>query len=195
MYPVIVSFFTEDWKYPEHAKRLEAECDSLGLRSYIREMPSRKGYIENSCIKPFFIRDCLEKFKSPILWIDVDGSIFAKPDFFLETDWDFQAKRMKPPRKRFYHVGTMWFNYNDRVREFVSAWCARTGDMTDESALDQTLKSRNWDLKHRDIPEEYFRILHRNIIPEGTVIGHRLSEWESKSEQADKFNKYESEIG
>lgn len=195
MYPTIVSFYTQDWLYPQHAKRLRRECLNLELDCRIKEKPSQNGYIQNCCIKPFFIRECLQELKKPVLWIDVDGSIIAKPDFFLDTDWDFQARRMRPPRTRLYHVGTMWFNYNDQVLEFVDEWCRRTGDMTDESSLDQTFKFKQWELRHRDIPEEYFKILRRENEVKDGVIFHRLSNSESKRQQTEAFNEYERKFG
>lgn len=193
MLPLIVSYYTNDWEYPEHAKRLRSECVALGLEHFIIEVESKNSYIKNCCLKPFFIRNCLNTFDRPVLWVDVDGSILKKPDFFLDTNWDFQARRMGPDRKRMYHVGTIWVNYTPQALRFVDAWCERTGDMTDESSLDQTLKSQVWDLRHRDIPPEYF-VINRKPDPK-TVILHRLSSGESKKNEYDKFVLYEKEIG
>ena len=196
MYPVIVSFFTKDWVYPKHAERLKKECDALGLESVIRELPSRNGYIQNTCHKPFFIRKCLEELKRPVLWIDVDGSIYSKPDFFLDTDYDFQARKMNPKhRKRTWHVGTMWFNYTPAMLTFIEEWCRRTGDMTDESALDQTWKRKEWGLRTREVPAEYFHIIRREPPPPEIVIGHRLSKGASKRKQTPYFEAYERRNG
>lgn len=196
MYPLVVSFFTDDWGYPRHAERLRAECDRLGLDHRIERRESRGGYLQNSCIKPEFIRECLQAGR-PVLWIDVDGSIFAKPDWFLDTNWDFQARKMdKKTRKREWHVGTLWFNPTPQTLEFVDAWVDRTGDMTDESALDQVWKSRDWNLRTRDIPADYFVILRDGRPrPPKCVIGHRLSKGESKAQQMPEAMRYEREVG
>lgn len=194
---MVVSFYTHDWQYPTHANRLQQECESLGLDYRIEEHQSRGGYIENSCIKPFFLRKCLREECRPILWIDVDGSIFKPPIFFLDDGFDFQARKMNPEqRKRIWHVGTIYLNPTPATMAFVDAWCERTGDMTDESALDQTWKSREWNLRTRDIPPEYFFIAksERNIPP-NTVIAHRLSNGASKRKQTPIFNRYEEVIG
>ena len=195
--PLVVSFFTNDWQYPAHGLRLEKECQALGLDYRIEEHASRGGYIENSCIKPFFIRKCLQEEKRPVLWVDVDGSILKPPVFFLDLNYDFQARKINSAhRKRIWHVGTMWFNPTPETMDFVDEWCARTGDMTDESALDQTWKSRQWPLRTRDIPSEYFHILERNRPPlDEVVIAHRLSNGPSKQKQAPIFNRYEEIIG
>lgn len=192
MYPLVVSFFTKDWEYSQHATRLREECKQLGLDSYIVEVESTGSYIKNCCIKPFFLRNCLKTFNRPILWIDVDGSIYKKPDYFLDTNWDFQAKKMPKSRSRIYHVGTIWINNTPQALEFLDKWCEKTGDMTDESSLDQTLKSKDWDLRHRDIPPEYFVI---GLKTEETVILHRLSRGESKRKERELFTKYEQQFG
>lgn len=195
MYPVIVSFYTKDWKYPQHAQRLKKECEALGLEYMIEERPSKGGYIQNCCIKPFFILDCLKKGR-PVLWIDVDGSILQKPDFFLDHSFDFQARKMPETRRRTWHVGTMYFNPTAKTLKFVQAWCENTGDMTDESSLDQTFKSKDWGLSVRNIPSEYFRVLKPNEQPSaGDVICHRLSNGQSKQQQTRQFEQYEKEIG
>lgn len=195
--PLIISFFTPDWEYEAHSKRLIKECDSLGLEHRIERRESRGGYIQNSCIKPFYIRECLQEAKRPVLWVDVDGSIFKPPVFFLSGDFDFQARKMDPKyRRRTWHVGTMWFNYTPAMLEFIEAWCNRTGDMTDESALDQTWKARDWGLRTREVPPGYFFILREGRpIPTTTVIAHRLSKGESKKDQTRQFNEYERLIG
>ena len=195
--PLIVSYFTNDWCYPAHAMRLANECEALGLDYRIEELPSRGGYIQNSCHKPAFILRCLKESKRPVLWVDVDGSIYAPPTFFLEPGFDFQARKMNPlTRRRIWHVGTLWFAPTEASMEFIEAWVARTGDMTDESALDQVWKSKEWPLRTRDIPAEYFHILPRNERPPaGTVIAHRLSDSASKRAQTAAFESYERLIG
>jgi len=196
-FPLIVSFFTPDWEYETHSKRLAKECEELRLDYRIERQESRGGYIQNSCIKPFYIRECLREAKRPVLWLDVDGSIFKPPAYTLRDDLDFQARKMDPTRRRrIWHVGTMWFNYTPKMLAFIDEWCARTGDMTDESSLDQTFKSRNWNLRTRDLPAEYFFIIRKeDRIPKNVVIGHRLSSGESKKEQTKAFNEYERLIG
>lgn len=193
-FPLVISFFTDDWEYPAHAERLKKECDALRLQSRIERRESKGGYIQNTCIKPFFIRECLRDAKRPVLWIDVDGSILKPPTYFLDTNYDFQAKKMNPRfRTRTWHVGTMWFNYTPQMLAFIDAWCDQTGDMTDESALDQVYKRKEWGIRVRDIPQEYFFIWRGRVgkFPRRVVIGHRLSDGESKREQTFLFNEYE----
>lgn len=193
---LIVSFYTADWEYPAHGARLRKECDALGLRHRIEELPSRRSYLQNCCLKPAYIQRCLEDAKEPVLWVDVDGSIFRSPDFFSDADlYDFQAKRItSPKRTRVWHVGTMWWNYTDASRDFIARWVANTGASTDESAIEATWREGHA-LRHRDIPQSYFEILRDGLPPKpGTVIGHRLSKGESKKVECPLAEKYEREV-
>jgi hypothetical protein len=179
-YPLLISFYTNDWCYPDHARRLEAECQALGLDYRIEKRFTTGSYLKNTCIKPKFILDCFED--RPLLWVDVDASIYKRPDFFLQRGFDFQAKRIENlNRRRSWHVGTMYFEPNDKMREFFNDWIKNLR-VTDESAFEQTW--RNWadKLIFRSIPKAYFEIEPDEPSPE-CVIYHRISKGLSKSQE------------
>jgi len=187
MLPLIVSFYTKDWEYPRHARRLALECHALELDHCIEERPSAGGYLENTCLKPAFIRDMLHEHKRPVLWIDVDGSIYKKPTFFVNLFADIAAKRMPPNRRRVWHVGTMWFNYNERVLEFMDRWVDASGSLSDESALEEIWREFP-DLFIADIPPAYFQIEINMQMPRSDVIiMHRISTGQSKMQQQERF--------
>lgn len=183
----LISFYTQDWEYPKHAARLRGECESLGMPCVIEELPSTGSYLKNTCLKPQFILDKLLELKSPVLWVDVDGSLVSLPDFnYLETFYyDFAARKMAETRKRTWHVGTMWFNYTENAVGFLRKWIENTGNLSDESALEKTWQERNdlvMAIIASDLPEEYFIILKKGEKPRG-VICHRISDGESKRKE------------
>ena len=187
--PLIISFYTDDWQYPQHADRLRGECDRLGLAHHIERRPSAGGYLENTCQKPTFIRECLQRYGRPVLWIDVDGSIRQKPEHFREPGWDFQARRMPSHRPRTWHVGTMYWAPTPAALAFVDDWIGRTGDMSDESSLEQSWRALGHTLAARDIPATYFEIpTRRQPMTPQCVIFHRLSDGDSKRAQTSRFN-------
>ena len=193
-YPLIVSFYTDDWLYPTHARQLRAECNRLGLDSHIERRPSAGGYLENTCQKPTFLLECLERFQRPVLWIDVDGSIRRLPDHFRERGWDMQARRMPPVRPRTWHVGTMYWEPTDVALAFIRRWIELTGDMSDESSLEQAWQEQGHTLKARDIPSTYFEIpTPRRPMTRECVIFHRLSSGASKRQQTARFNAHEEQ--
>lgn len=176
----VISFYTKDWRYPKFAKMLEADCKRLNLTYTIEELKSTGSYLKNTCLKPKFILDKLKEFKEPVLWVDVDGSIVKEPTFFYDIDADFAAKLMPETAKRTWHVGTMWFNYNDDVLNFIERWIDNTGNISDESSLEKTWQESP--IKGIDIPKDYFRIIRFSERPQG-VICHRISNGISKRQE------------
>lgn len=193
--PLIVSFYTPDWLYPEHARRLAGECESLRLEHHIECRPSAGSYLSNTCQKPQFILECLN-YGKPILWVDVDASILQRPEFFTEEGYDMQARRMTPDRRRTWHVGTMYWAPTEAAVSFVDAWAKNTGEMSDESSLEVTWKQLGHTLSTRDIPPEYFEIPRfGGPGSKECVILHRLSNSPSKRQQRKMFQDYEQHIG
>lgn len=169
----LISFYTKDWQYPQHAKRLAAECEALGMPCVIEELPSTGSYLKNTCMKPQFILDKLQELKSPVLWVDVDGSIYKCVEM---VNCDFAARRMSPERNRTWHVGTMCFNYTPNMLKFLERWIENTGNLSDESALEKTWQQFGATIDTVDLPPEYFYIEQRGKRPPtGTVIMHRIS--------------------
>lgn len=182
----VISFYTKDWYYEHYSKELKEDCKRLGLNFKIEELPSTGSYLKNCCLKPQYILDKLLETKAPVLWVDVDGKILKKPIFFdaLEKDVDFAARKMSRYRKRTWHVGTMWFNYTPAMIAFLESWILNTGGISDESGLEKAWRLNKLSLITSDIPEEYFIIEPKSkMIPQNTVIFHRISEGAAKKRE------------
>lgn len=176
----VISFYTNTWEYPQHAQRLAKECEALGLSHYIRELPTTGSWISNTRLKASFVHKTLELLQTPVLWIDVDGSILAKPTE-IDLDMDFMARLQPTQVGRTFHVGTMFFNYTDEGRKLAKEWCDMK-DMvgSDESAFDFMWKQKDQNVKWKNLPETYFRMFEGKPLPDDTVIFHRKSKDESK---------------
>lgn len=179
MTPTIVSFYTPDFEYPAHAKRLAAECYKLGLPSHIQMLPSQGSYLANTCLKPRFLLQAMQTLDRPLLWVDVDGSVLRNPVACVQAHHDGCDVGFRPitqaDRVRRWHVGTIWLNNTYMTLAFLERWAALSGSMTDEAALhglDKALPIDQW-LKVWAMPPEYFYI--GNQPPLDTVVQHRLS--------------------
>jgi hypothetical protein len=175
----VISFFTPDWKYPEYAKSLEQDCERLGLTHHIESVPSLGAYTKNCNIKPDFIRSQLQHLKSPVLWMDVDGSILKCPDILLEKNlqnYDIAGNRPSNNKERI-HVGSIWFNYTKATLGFLDSWCETVHHSIDDAALNGVWNIFKNNLAMLELPPEYFFIHKRSKdpIPPDTVILHRLS--------------------
>ena len=183
MYPLkVISFYTPDWDYPKYADLLKKDCDRLGLDHYIVEKPSTNSYVGNCQIKAFFIRDSLEQFKCPILWIDADGSLLKSPDLLIDQNmaqFDIAGNHPVGSPHR-VHVGSLWFNYTDAAKKFIDVWCTSIEQKKplDDAAFNGTWDRMKNDIKFFTLPPSYFCIL-RNPgeanIPGDAHIVHRLS--------------------
>jgi len=192
--PIIISFFTPDWDYPKHAKKMQEDCDRLGLPHYIIEKQSKNDYVQNCNIKPSFIYECLLKFKNPIFWIDADGTILKLPELLLTEEiknFDIAGNRSIENPNRI-HVGSIWLNYSDTVLKFIKEWA----DYVECKSIDDAAFNGLWnkyskDIKFYDLPAEYYYI-HKNVkasIPDNTIIGHRLSSSDLKLEYKNKVER------
>lgn len=183
----LVSFFTPEKYYADHALRLRGECKKLGVDNYIAQLMSTNSYLGNCRMKPEFIRFCLEEFRKPIMWIDVDATIARKPDWIDEKiakgGFDILARHMRKGAKREWHVGTMVFMPTLDCRAFLDKWIENTGELSDESSLDYTIKNSGLPIKIENIPSSYFRIQGRDFIRQSDVIIHRISKTSVKKKE------------
>jgi hypothetical protein len=180
---LIVSFYTDDWEYPEHAKRMAADCQQLGLECHIERKESTRDYIKNTAIKPFFIRDCLQKFQRSLLWVDIDGILLKDPGL-TDIKEDFAACDYinKQNLDRDWSVPILWFNYTPGSLKLVDEWCANATKGTDEAAFDVAWKKLKNQITVYRLPKQYLFSKWRTtlIIPEDTIFCNQLSTFEDK---------------
>lgn len=188
IYPTIISFYTNTWEYPRYAKRMEKNCEKLGLSSHIVEIPDAGNWLANTRKKPQFILETLSELKTRVLWIDADGSIVKKPELLREGyPFDIALKKREPRGDRMWQVGTMYFTYNNRVLDFLKEWCdvANSEEHSDELALDKLWKSNHKVIRAitvGELPAAYFQMLKIAApdIHKNTIICHRASRDVSK---------------
>lgn len=181
----LISFYTNDWNYPFYAQKLAADCRKIEMPYKIEQLASTGSYLKNTCLKPQFILDKLLELKSPVLWVDVDGSILRRTLILCQLSmFDFAARRMSEARSRTWHVGTMWFNHTPKAILFLQKWIENTGNLSDESALEKTWQDHGGDLQTFDLPKEYFHIYRKGQkIPKETIVMHRISDGPSKKKE------------
>ena len=188
-YPTIISFYTDDWKYPEYADLLKADCERLGLEHHIKLRENTGKWINNTRAKPSFILEALKELKGPVLWIDVDGSIYEKPELMLEyTKYDMAPRPANYKWGRKWHVSTMYFNYTEKTIAFLEEWVARceaAENISDELCLEYCWANEESIMHTMDIgelPVEYFDEYQDldNEPKDGTVVCVRFSLGDSK---------------
>ena len=183
----VVSFYTPNWKYPEYAQNLRADCDRLALDYAIESRDSTDSYVENCNIKPFFIREKLQEFKRPVLWIDVDGSIVKIPqsiNILNDVDVAGYANKQFPER---ISVNVLLFFYTPNALSFLDTWCNYVKNSIDDGAFNKALTDQEPKIKLELLPPEQVVILHSrdNHIPAEACFVNRLSgsdlKWQYKN--------------
>ena len=181
--PLIISFYTDDWEYPNHAKRLAGECIGLKLEHHIEKKESTRDYIKNTAIKPFFIRECLQRFQRSVLWLDVDGTLLKSPGLgHLDSDFAACEYFNKEKISRDWAVGIMWFNHTPAALALLDEWCDNTSRGTDEAAFDVAWKKLKSDIKAHTLPPRYHFVKWRMTleVPKDTIFCNHLSQFEDK---------------
>jgi hypothetical protein len=185
---LIISFYTNDWEYPGHAKRLKNECQTLKIPNYIIEKKSTLDYIKNTAIKPFFIREALLKFRRPVVWVDVDALILKDVDINFKN-YDIAAcKHTNKNLNRNWGVGTLGFNYTPKSISFLNEWCESSASGTDEASFEIVWQKTKDSIKILELPEKYHFVKWSSKIsaPEDTIICHQLSKFEDKMRRKNK---------
>lgn len=181
--PLVISFYTNDWEYPQHAQRMTKDCQDLGLEYHIEQKESTRDYIRNTAIKPLFVRESLHRFQRPVLWVDVDGILLKDPGL-SDISADFAACEYlnKQNLDRDWAVSVLWFNYSPGSLKLVDEWCASIDHGTDEAAFDIAWKKLKGQVAVHQLPTHYLFSKWRAslTIPDDTVFCNQLSTFEDK---------------
>ncbi|MBP9841398.1 MAG: hypothetical protein KBC64_03105 [Simkaniaceae bacterium] len=73
----LISFYTP--LYEPLAMRLRSSCEKWKVPHYIVPLDSEATWEENCSLKSRFVLETLEKFKSPLLWVDADAELIQPP--------------------------------------------------------------------------------------------------------------------
>ncbi len=87
--PIFISFYTNNGKYPKKAKVLEKSLKDFNLRYEL--VPLNKNFnswLDAVRYKATFIFDSLLKYRSSVVWLDIDNEIWQFPSLLFQ-DNDF----------------------------------------------------------------------------------------------------------
>lgn len=194
MRTTLISYYTPDPAnyYVGFAEELKKSCRKLQVPYFISEKKCTGSYLGNTRLKPSFIKEALTMLRCPVLWVDCDAELFRPIDeiaYLEKTSADFAVKYKPEGSPRKYHVGTMWFNFNESALRFLDYWiakCEANPDMSDEAAL-ELLRREVVGQEVQELPAQFFVLRQREAeVPHNAVIVHNISHGEmKKSEMAE----------
>lgn len=189
--PMIITFYTPNWKYGEYAAEIGKKCNQFGMEFYSKEYPSSENYLTHTRIKPRFVLETLLEFKRPVMWIDADASLHKRIDLFDSEDvYDIGLNPKQIPDGRVWHVGTMYFNYTEKTLRLLELWNEQNESEgyggSDELSFDITWKKYGKDLGlsvfHLPNTCHYLGIMsnHTGTPPPDVYVAHRASRHDVK---------------
>lgn len=144
--PKIIAYYTDGRKnwYLTCAKELEDQCKLFNFDYYIEEKNSLGSYDKNCKIKPKFIIECLDKFKCPLIFLDVDAILTGNipNELYNLNNYDIgitkatgnvqsqieeynYIKSIKNPynhKSIYIRDGFLYVNYNNNGYNFLNFW-------------------------------------------------------------------------
>lgn len=200
--PKIISYYTDgrnDW-YIKCAKELEEQCKLFNFDYYIEKKQSLGNYDVNCKIKPKFVMECLDKFKCPLIFLDIDATltgnipeelydiqkydiVIAKCNGIKRTQEEENniLKNIKNPllpRSIYIRDVFIFFNYNEKSYNFLKTWdniCLKN-KQSDHCCLNATVCQQIDNTNIKILPEHVNIAYGNNIYPkEKTFCYYRVS--------------------
>ncbi|MBL8386760.1 MAG: FkbM family methyltransferase [Hydrogenophaga sp.] len=117
--PVVVSFYTKDTPYEEQARGLVASIEALGddVPYCVVGIDSAGSWEANCSLKPGFILQCLRELQRPVLWVDADARLNARPS--VPPTFDFAVHKYDGWE---FASGTAYFAHSDAAIRLLERW-------------------------------------------------------------------------
>ena len=180
---IVCSFYTADDYYRDHARRLQANLESLGLGIDLREIEKKPGedWADICRKKVGFIADvCAANPDKRIFWIDVDCEIYSLPDFVRNSTADiigFQRGFSTPRtigyenRTRFWEPCFWGINTTPQARKMIADANALERSATIR-ATDDYFFEEAWSANSTNLTFQ--------IIPSNCAVGRGRSSFDAK---------------
>jgi SAM-dependent methyltransferase len=135
----VVSFFTENNEYAEHAARLRSTLESFHLEHELHPVRD-DGPWEFLCArKARFVRERWQASDVPIVWLDADATVESFPALFGQLDADFAIHKWNGWQ---FASGTIYFGKTALAEGLIEQWVRRCE--ADPVTWDQTHLQSAW---------------------------------------------------
>jgi hypothetical protein len=160
--------------YEAEASRLRESMELLNMPHQVRVIESLGTWQKNCLYKAVFIREMLEKYKKPVLYVDADA-VFHKIPVLIETlEADFAVHYFRNAQLA---SGTLFFNYTAPALNLLDAWIDKNRHNPkdrDQDNLQRVLEKPGWTNRIRIhyLPAEYCKICDLHPEVQDPVIEH-----------------------
>lgn len=161
---MFVSYFTPDYEKIMDNYLLPSLI-RWSLPYYTEKIEDKKSWTENTKFKPVFIKQCLEKFNTPICWIDADAIVNKFPSlFWVIPEYDLAYHTLIWKEHYPWHTnsnktevlsGTLFLRNNNKIKQLLDKWIELTKNHNwEQRALEESVKLMP-ELKAYELPKNY----------------------------------------
>ena len=176
---IFISFYTPQGKYPELANKLKKSLDKFQLRSNIVKVEDTfKNWEEATHYKSYFILQSLLRFRTSIVWLDIDTEIWKFPkllfedndfaiyNWYADKDHHLDGKIPYNPDSKILKCsgGVQKYGYTAPSMHLLLSWIDninkrdKNKPCEDDPFLDLAYNTGNFNLKPLWLPKTYNRM-------------------------------------
>lgn len=177
-----VSFYTDDEVYSKHVQRLTDSLQKFNLQYDVLQVEKHGDWISMVNYKPTFCKQMLEKYKSPIVWVDADAEIVEEPvlfDVLIDVSSVDLAVcyRERPKRGKELLTGTLYLAYNDKIRALLDTWENMCRSRQVDQVCLQNALMLHTDVTVFELPFGYTKIFDATDMDDGhsMIVHHQAS--------------------
>jgi glycosyltransferase involved in cell wall biosynthesis len=175
----VASMFTVGTGYEVEIRKLKASLDKFKVKYELVGAKPQSSWEKNTQMKPHVIKSVMDKYKTPVLWLDADAVVYKSLDFFTNIKGDvcyhtLTWNKGQPNEFNEMLVGTLWFDYNQKTANFLNAWINlnNQNNLPDGKNF-QTIMESIQDMDKVPLPPEYIKIFDNDlIVAKDPVIVH-----------------------
>lgn len=127
----VISYYCDvdedDTYYSDHAKKFIENMQELNIDYYVEHIVSLGSYRNNCLFKPKFIKKCLDRFDTSLIWLDIDSRVHSSLDIINSTEHDliFATNSRNEIGKFIPKASPIFMKNNDSVKRFIDKWIDR----------------------------------------------------------------------
>jgi hypothetical protein len=165
---IIISMFTKDTPYEIEVEKLRNSLNHFNIRYDIVGINGVGNWVKNTQLKTLIIKDAINKYNIPIVWIDADAELLKYPDFFHNVDGEISYYKFE--KYNDILTGTLYFDNTDNCKKVIDDWITinNSNDIPDAKnffyVINKIQRSGNIQLKYIPLPVEYISISGNDLV-------------------------------
>jgi tetratricopeptide (TPR) repeat protein len=191
----VASMFTIGTGYEMEIKKLRTGLDKFKVKYELIGVKPQASWEKNTQMKPHIIKSVMEKYQTPVVWIDADATIHKPLDFFTSINGDVSYHTLtwnkgQPNEFNEMLVGTLWFEYNQKSADFLNAWINLNNQNNYPDGKNfQTVMEAMPHMDKVPLPADYIKIFDNELIEsKDPVIIHNQASRKFKKDVNVKIN-------